>query len=398
MNRRYQANRPLRCYAEGFEEELYVLGFSEERIALHIQLLGDLGQWLSDEGLGASELTQSRVEEFMAARRGSGHRELVTSKGSAPLLEYLRSLGAVPPAVRPAPDGPVEELVERYRDYLTSERGLADRVVLAYVAEVVHFARHLAGAESIDWATVSTADVSQFVIEVCRRGRVPANLLAALRSFLRFVQLEGLVDVPLAASVPSVAQWGGASLPRRLEPGEVRRLLASCDRRTVGGRRDYAVLLMLVRLGLRAGEVARMQLGDIDWRAGELVVRGKGPREEKLPLPVDVGKALADYLAHGRPKTGSRDVFVRLQAPWRGFMPTAVTALVYSACARAGLTRVSAHVLRHTAATELLRAGASLGEVGQVLRQRTPSATAIYAKVDHASLRPLARQWPGGAA
>jgi integrase len=157
-------------------------------------------------------------------------------------------------------------------------------------------------------------------------------------------------------------------------------------------------LTLLVRLGLRAGEVARMHLDDIDWRAGEFLVHGKGQRKEKLPLLEDVGKALVDYLRHGRPRTSSRAVFLRLQVPLRALTPIGVTSLVYRACDRAGVARVSAHPLRHTAATEMLRAGASLGEVGQALRQRSPSATAIYAKVDHVALRALARPWPGGAA
>jgi integrase/recombinase XerD len=204
--------------------------------------------------------------------------------------------------------------------------------------------------------------------------------------------------VPLTQAVPSVAGWNGRSLPRRLEPDEVRRLLGGCDRHSAAGRRDYAMLTVLVRVGLRAAEVAGMCLGDIDWRAGELVVRGKGQREEKMPLPDDVGRAIVDYLCHGRPPTASRSVFLRSHVPLRGLGPIGVTAVVYRACDRAGVTRVSAHALRHTAATEMLRAGASLGEVGQALRHRSSSATAIYAKVDHVSLRALARPWPGGAA
>jgi integrase/recombinase XerD len=272
--------------------------------------------------------------------------------------------------------------------------------VLRYQVEIGPFLRRLAGEGCIDWPSVSAADVTRFVTDVCSvPGRTPSsNLLAALRSFLRFAQLEGWTNLPLAQAVPSIAGWSGGSLPRRLEPDEVRRLLASCERHNPDGRRDYAILVLLVRLGLRAGEVARMQLGDLDWRAGELLVCGKGHREEKLPLPDDVGRAVVDYLRHGRPRTTNRAVFLRLHVPLRGLTTAGVTVLVYRACARAGVARVGAHALRHTAATEMLRAGASLGEVGRVLRQRSPSATAIYAKVDHVSLRALACPWPGGAA
>jgi len=318
-----------------------------------------------------------------------------------PLLGFLRRAGMVPAVSRQLPGGPGAGVLEAYRRYLASERGLAERGVLRYVEEAGRFVRRIAGEDGIDWAAVSAADVTRFVTEACSRpsGRPPSSsLLAALRSFLRFAQLEGWTDLPLAQAVPPVARRGGASLPRRLEPGELRRLLDGCDQDSAAGSRDYAILTLLVRLGLRAGEVARMRLGDIDWRAGELLVCGKGQRQEKMPLPGDVGEAVVGYLRHGRPRAVSRAVFLRLNVPLLGLTPIGVTSLVYRACDRAGLARVSAHPLRHTAATEMLRAGASLGEIGQTLRQRSPSATAIYAKVDHAALRQLALPWPGGAA
>ena len=391
---------PLACYAKGFGDELASLGYDKRRANSHLDLLADLSNWLKHEGLDTAELTGLRVAQFLEVRRRRSQRDLVTPRGVALLLEYLRSLGVVPPASRPVPDGPAAELLERYSDYLTSERGLAERGVLRYVVEVGPFVRRLTGASGIGWAALSAADVTRFVTEVCTvPGRAPtSSLLAALRSFLRFAHLEGWIALPLAQAVPSVARWSGGALPRRLEQDEVGRLLGSCDRHGGAGRRDYAILTLLVRLGLRAGEVARLQLGDINWHAGELFVHGKGQREEKLPLPKDVGQALVDYLRHGRPRTTSRAVFLRLQVPLRALGPIGVTALVYRACDRAGVTRVSAHPLRHTAATEMLRAGASLSEVGQVLRQRSPSVTAIYAKVNHVELRQLARPWPGDAA
>jgi site-specific recombinase XerD len=389
---------PLACYARGFADELAGLGYDKRRAASHLDLLADLSDWLKGEGFLPEELTQPRVAQFLEVRRVRGERDLVTPRGVELLLEHLRILGVVPPASHPVPDGPAAELLERYRDYLSCERGLAERGVLRYVTEVGPFVASVTGADGIDWAVVSAAAVTRFVVEACGSERAPSsNLLAALRSFLRFAQLEGWISLPLTQAVPSAAGWNGRSLPRRLEPDEVRRLLGGCDRHSADGRRDYAILTLLVRLGLRAAEVARMQLDDIDWRAGEILVRGKGQREEKLPLPDDVGKAIVDYLRHGRPPTASRAVFLRLHVPLRELTPIGVTSLVYRACSRAGVSRVSAHPLRHTAATEMLRAGASLGEIGQALRHRSSSATAIYAKVDHVSLRALARPWPGGA-
>lgn len=399
--RRGALSGPLACFAEGFGEELAGLGYGERTAAGHLELLADLSGWLDRGGLAAGDLTEPRVTEFLASRRDRGRRDLVTARGMAPLLGYLRSAGVVPPASRRLPGGPAAGVLEDFRRYLASERGLAERGVLRYVAEIGPFARQVAGEDGIDWAAVSAADVTRFVTGACSRpsGRSPSSsLLAALRSFLRFTQLEGWTDLPLAQAAPSVVRRGGASLPRRLEPGEVRRLLDGCDRESAAGSRDYAILTLLIRLGLRAGEVARMQLDDIDWRAGEFLVRGKGQREEKLPLPGDAGEAVAGYLRHGRPRAASRAVFLRLNVPLLGLTPIGVTSLVYRACDRAGLTRVSAHPLRHTAATEMLRGGASLAEIGQALRQRSPSATAIYAKVDHATLRQLALPWPGGVA
>jgi integrase len=214
---------------------------------------------------------------------------------------------------------------------------------------------------------------------------------------LRYLHVAGLISAPLVWAVPSVADLRDRSLPRGLERAAVRRLLASCDRRRLVGRRDYAILLLLSRLGLRAGEVAGMRLDDVDWRRGELLVRGKGNRQDVLPLPVDVGEAMVSYLRR-RPRCECRALFLRVTAPRAAMDRCTVAWVVRAACDRAGLPRVGAHRLRHTAATEMLRAGASLAEIGQVLRHRELKTTTIYAKVDRKALRPLARPWPVSAA
>jgi len=238
---------------------------------------------------------------------------------------------------------------------------------------------------------------------VVRQGRrlspkSAQRMTSALRSFLRFLAVEGVAAASLAGAVPSVANWRLAGLPRALGPVEVAALLASCDRSTGNGLRDYAVLSVLARLGLRAGEVAGMRLEDLDWLRGEIVVRGKGGRGDRLPLPVDVGAAVAGYLSAGRPAgAGDRCVFVRVKAPHRGLTSTGVTQIVAAAGHRAGVGTVYAHRLRHSAATGMVRAGAPLAEIGQVLRHRRALTTAIYAKVDCEALRGLARPWPAGA-
>jgi integrase/recombinase XerD len=231
------------------------------------------------------------------------------------------------------------------------------------------------------------------------RPRSVGRLVTGLRSLLRFLHVDGVIDQPLVDAVPSVANWSLAGLPKALSRSQVIALLNACDRNTFTGRRDFAILALLVRLGLRAGEVATLSLDAIDWRRGELTVRGKGNRVDQLPLPGDVGEAIVDYLRHGRPRTAqARTVFVWVQAPHRALTSNAVTTVVANAGRRAGIGRIGAHRLRHTAATAMLQAGGSLTEIGQVLRHRRLLTTAVYAKVDRTALRLVARRWPSDVA
>jgi site-specific recombinase XerD len=390
---------PLVPYVEGFREQLVVLGYSMRAVSQHLELLRDMNTWLMGERLAPGELTGREITRFLAMRRSCG-RELFTARGAGPLLEYLSGLGVVPPPVRAVPTSPVEDLLERYREYLICQRGLSEGEVGRHGAVARLFVRSEAFMSGDSWAEVRAGDVTRFVIRECScRSRATAcKLVSELRSFLRFAQLDGYTTLPLSQAVPSVATWSAASLPRWVAADDVAALLASCDRQSDPGRRDFAILTLLVRFGLRAGEVAAMELDDIDWRAGEVLVRGKGRREEKLPLPEDVGDALVDYLQHARRRVASRSLFLRMVAPRRGLTRQGVSRVVNRASLRAGLAPIGPHRLRHSAATEMLRAGASLMEVGQALRQRAASTTAIYAKVDHAALGGLARPWPGGAA
>jgi len=319
----------------------------------------------------------------------------------AVVLGYLRGLGVVP-AVEPRALTAAGGVLEQYRRYLTVERGLAAGTARGYVDIVRPFVEsRVSSTGAVELWELSPADVLGFVLaETGRRSRKSAKLLvSALRSLLRFWHVEGLIGRPLAGAVPSVAGWRLAGLPRALEAEQVRALLDSCDRSTVAGLRDFAILTMLVRLGMRRGEVAGLRLDDIDWRAGEIIVRGKGARIERLPLPDDVGEAIAVYLRDARPPGFSgRELFVRIKAPRRPLTAGGVTQVVVSASKRAGIGEVTAHRLRHTAATELLRAGAPLHEIGELLRHRSVLTTAIYAKVDRDRLRELARPWPKGGA
>jgi site-specific recombinase XerD len=290
--------------------------------------------------------------------------------------------------------GPVEELVvESFRDWLVSERRLAASTVKYYVRGARLFLAERGGQ---DLAVLGLGEVSSFMVRECRRLSVGSakNLATGLRSLLRYLYLEGVTDRELAQAVPAPASRRGGGLPRGLGAEEVVALLAGCDDSTWLGRRDYAIVVVLVRLGLRAREVAALSLDDVDWAHGEMVVRGKGNHTERLPLPVDVGEAVVAYLQDGRPETTCRALFLRAQAPRVGLSASGVSSVARAACMAAGVLGGGAHRLRHSAATAMLRAGASLDEVSQVLRQRDLQTTSSYAKVDFVALRPLAQPWP----
>lgn len=389
---------PLGGYASAFAQELRGRGYTRLTVAGHLRLMAHLSRWLSGEGLDAAALTPERIEAFCAVRRAAGYRRLRTARAVTPLWEFLRRQGACATPPTPAPADAPQRLLERYRAYLVDERGLKPKVVSAWLQAALLFLTEHPLLASDGRSTVGAGQIAAFCArELPRRGPATArNLACALRSFLRFAHLNGLVDVPLVQAVPAVANRQHSGLPDPVTPTQLERLVAGCDRRTRAGRRDVAVLLLLARLGLRAGEVAALGLDDIDWHAGELLVRGKGGRDERMPLPADVGAAVAGYLQHGRPRAvGTRAVFVRAIAPTVALTPTGITWIVYAACDRAGLPRAGAHRLRHCAATGMLRAGASLVEVGQALRHTQVGTTSIYAKVDHVRLRPLAPPWPG---
>jgi integrase/recombinase XerD len=388
---------PLARFAPGFVEVLVIRGYASGSIQQQLGLISQLSRWLDGEGLAVGDLSDLQAERFLAARRARGIRLFRSPRALEPVLGYLRGFGAAPDVDELGPVTPVEELVERYRRYLLLERALTPASVKLYVRSVRPFVERFQGADGLELERVTTAEVSAFVLDEASRlpGTSIRTVATALRSLLAFLHVQGLVERPLGGAVPGVGAWRGAALPRPLEADQLRRLLASFDRRAPVGRRDFAIVLLMGRLGLRCGEVARLVLDEIDWRAGELVIYGKGRQDDRLPLPVDVGDALAVYLRRDRPAGASvRAVFVSALAPYRAMGSGAVSRVVFRAAKRAGLGAVSAHRLRHTAATELLRAGATLPEVGQVLRHRELISTAIYAKVDDSSLRALARPWP----
>jgi site-specific recombinase XerD len=387
---------PLEPHVAGFAAGLLRQGYTRSSADQHVCFVAHLDRWMQAGRVGVGGLSEPVIERYLAERRAAGYVEYRSLKAMRPLLDYLAPLGVLPVPGPVRPDA-VEELLGRYRDYLLVERGLTAGTVRGYVDVVRPFVATRLRGDVLDLSGTSAADVIGFVLAACPGRAVGSAKLTvcALRSLLRWLHLTGAIATPLAAVVPSVAGWRVSGLPQALEPGQLRSLLAACDRRTPTGRRDYAIMLMLSRLGLRAGEVARLGLDDIDWRRGEIDVVGKGSRAERLPLPADVGAAITSYLRRGRPVTAEgRTVFVRVHAPHRALTTSGVTMVVFDAAHRAGLGSMHAHRLRHTAATAMLRAGSPLAEVGQVLRHRSPLSTAIYAKVDRDALAVLARPWP----
>jgi integrase/recombinase XerD len=390
---------PLAVHAGGFRSWLSEQWYTTLTARAQLRLMAHLSRWMGLKGLDCAALTDEVAAEFLRMRRRAGYRHRLSPRGLIPLLGYLRSIGAVPEAVTPVASTPAARLLEDYRRYLIDERRLVVGTVEGYERVVARFLSCCEQRGVLDLAAVTAEHISGFVLGECARRRSGSakHAVTPLRSFMRYCQLRGLTTAELAMAVPAAAHWRGAGLPQSLTPNEAVRLLASCDRRTAIGRRDYAMLLMLLRLGLRAGELATLRLDDVDWRCGEIDIAGKGGRRERLPLPDDVGQALVGYLRRARPSTPDRSLFVRLRAPRTGLSSSAVSGVVVAAGARAGVSVTGAHQLRHTAATQMLSAGAPLSEISQLLRHRRPVTTAIYAKVDLAALRPLARQWPVGA-
>ena len=387
---------PLSVYEQGYLAEMRRLGYARNTIDDHRALMRRLSRWLEGQGLEAADLTTEVAESFMLALRDSDGRWQPTLNTLVPLLGYLRECGAAPVVVASIATSPTELLLIRYRDYLADERGLTDGTIGHYLTAARLFLSVQSPDGVLDLAALSVPEVLGFVTGRCPDLSVAGatGLLGGLRAFLRFAHLDGWTIVPLAQVVPSAAGWSLSSLPRGLPAEDVRRMLAGCDRKRGTGRRDYAILTVLVRLGLRAGEVAALRLDDVDWRGGQIVVRGKGHREERMPLPVDVGEVIVDYLQHGRPVSPDRALFLKAHAPIRALTPDAVSEVVRASSERAGLPGVGAHRLRHTAATQMLRGGAALSEVTQALRQHSAATTAIYAKIDHAQLVALVQPWP----
>jgi len=362
-------------------------------------LMADVSQWLVENEGAPGTFTSARVGRFLADRRAAGHHRRLSRRGLIPLLGYLRATGVVAEQVKAAPDGPREPLLKEFVGYLATERGLAPRTISGYERVARRFLLDCAPDASAKDCGVGDLDarhVNVFLLKDTARLSVGSanNVTTALRALLRFFYVRDFTSTSLSGCVPRGAYWRDSGRAADLTSGDVSRLLASCDRRTATGRRDFAILTVLSRLGLRASEVTGLTLDDLDWTIGEVTVCGKGGRRDQLPLPVDVGRALADYCRRGRPHTTHRVLFLHSRAPYGPLSYHAIGQVVMAACRRAGLPEVRAHRLRHASACSMRRAGAPLLEIGQVLRHRWAATTAFYAKDDLDALASLARPWP----
>jgi site-specific recombinase XerD len=392
---------PLGPYIEAYDAEMRGAGYARHTRELQTRLIADFGCWLAKRGIQAQDITAELFRPYLRARARRRRPTRNDLSALQRLLELLTRQEVVEAAaVRAAT--PAQRLQGEFRLYLRQERALASTTQAAYTGFVNEFLTARFGAGPVDLSGLCAADITRFVRR--RAGTIQSKrvqlMTTALRSFLRFARYRGDIDKDLAACIPAVANWKQSTLPRALPPEQVEQLLNSVDRETVMGRRDYAILLILARLGLRAGEIRALTLEDLDWKEGLITVRGKAGRFSQLPLPKDVGAAIANYLRHGRPTVNSRCVFLRARAPVEGFRgQSGVGSMVKHALERAGIDspRKGAHQFRHALACQMLKQGASLSEIGELLRHRSPQTTAIYAKVDLDSLATLALSWPGGA-
>lgn len=381
---RVRMTGPLTSHVEGFAAELTAHGYTDFSLESQLRLMADLSRWLETARTPVAKIDHDVVAQFLAKRRRT-HKQFITERGVTPLLRYLQMAGAV--SVVAADRRPQGELLREYERYLVEERAVlpARRVLCLAVAGEFLDRRRV--------AALKAKDVTRFV-DACAGRPGLSGMLSALRSVLRFLFITSKTTLNLIYAVPSVPRWKLASLPKFLETSELEDVFATCDRRTFVGCRNYAVLVLLGRLGLRACEVAAILLDDVDWTTGEIVIRGKGRALARLPLPADIGEALVAYLRRATRSKTTRAVFVRCRAPYDAVQSAAIVAIATNALRAAGIASGGAHRLRHTAATQMLRRGASMTEIAQVLRHRHVDTTAIYAKVDRDALRSIAKVWP----
>ncbi len=387
----------LTAEIEPYRQWLLAQGFTPATVRLLLRHLSQLGVWLQEHELPGTTIDLGSLDELFAERRALGRRGVPGCLGMGRLLAFLEERGLLAPAPEEPPTE-LEQLIAKFRAWLSQERNLSASTVLRYENTARRFLAEQAihgGLLEVD--VLTGADVNAFLLRECARVSAGSakGRVTELRSLLRFLYLRQLLPLRLGLAVPPVGGWRFATIPVIVSAADVAAVLGSCDPTTLQGSRNRAIMLLVARLGLRSIEVARLELDDIDWRRGELTVRGKARRRDRLPLPREVGEALSAYLVQRGEQTGSRRVFFTCRAPRQPIRPDLVNDVVERACLAAGIPRFGPHRMRHALAGELLRKGAGLLAIGQVLRHQDLATTALYAKVDMDTLRSIALPWPG---
>lgn len=377
-------------------------GYTEHSAHLQLRFLNDMNQWLRQQRLQATDLSEPTINRYMEFRHQRFRPRRDDASILSRLVHLLQAHGLLPREPARPPDNPRQRIENDYDRYLTEERGLSVATRINYRPFIQKFLSTQFGDNPIRFDDLNADDVIRFIRhQAVRLNPKRAGLMvSALRSFFRYLRYRGDITTDLAACVPAIANWQFSALPKFLQPDQVQQVLSQCDRRTAQGRRDYAIFLLLARLGLRACEIVSLTLDDIHWQAGEISIQGKGNRSALLPLPPDVGGAIAAYLEKDRPICSTRRVFIRMKAPRRGFANSAaISTIVARTLKKAGIDspHTGAHLFRHTLATQMLRQGAALAEIALLLRHSSINTTTVYAKVDLTALRTLAQPWPGGA-
>jgi site-specific recombinase XerD len=405
--RRSHLFRRLKNGPHGHIVQLYAARLIKDEFAVatarrRLKLLGDLFFWVKRCGLKPTDIDEDMSERYLKCRAGKRSIQPSDRPAIKRLLSVLRDAGMISPAPATA-STPEDRIVAAFSDYLRQERGLATSTIINHQRFIRDFLREVCPAGDSDLGNISHETVVRYFERHARDGSVGSGMLMrwSVRAFLQYLHVKGLTQLALADCVPSIRQWKFATLPTYLSVAEVQKVLDGCDRTIPVGRRDYAILMLLAKLGLRAGEVATLTLDDIDWRSGQMLIHAKGRKQARLPMPPDVGAAIVAYLRDGYcPTSSCRRLFLRAPAPHVGFVSgSAITTIAKNALARAGIRGYAhhgAHIFRHSLATELLRSGATLLEIGQLLGHERHDTTRIYAKVDFDRLRSLSLPWLGG--
>ncbi|MHB8278258.1 MAG: tyrosine-type recombinase/integrase [Candidatus Humimicrobiaceae bacterium] len=395
-------NQPIRTCISKFVYVLLRQGYVRYTVFKKIKVISKLSQWLQKKRLSIKDLDEVLIKKFICYLKKRNCLQLGNWATLKQFINFLQEENILPAPVTKPGDSEIEIIENSFSKYLKQERGLSQATMDKYLPTIRLFLMERFGKKNIILDKLRPTDISGFILRYAHTMSISGtqSMITALRSFFSFLYQRGQIPTNLAAAVPFVSRWRYAPVPKYLQPEQVKRILEACDQETAIGQRNYAILLLLARLGLRAGEIVNMELEDINWESGEIMVRGKSSREQKLPLPDEVGKAIAAYIRYCRPRCCSlRKVFICMKAPRHGFLSSAsVCTIVRQSLKDAGIEMdfKGAHLFRHTLAINMLSGGATIKEIGQILGHQLPAATEIYAKVDLGALRSIAQPWPGG--